>query len=207
VVVGVDSAPNLLEQAAKLLAIEGPGVFEPVRADIAELGAWLGAAAVVVGRAVLHHVPMAESLVGRLRGRLGAGTRVGFIEPDFRTPLARLAALEAGGRTDLAPLRVWATAINHLYAARRISPAVGATLAAAMSEAGYRGVTTAWHEVPTDAVMIENMGMFYDEVRGPLAELGVLSAAEVDEQQRALRSLAAGYLPAVWGVHRVAAVA
>ena len=207
VVVGIDSAQPLLEQAAKLMAGEGPGAFEGVRADIAELGPWLDGAAVVVGRAVLHHVPMAEYLVGRLRGRLAPGTRVGFIEPDFRTPLARLAALEAGGRTDLAPLRVWATAINHLYAARRISPAVGATLAAAMTAAGYREVTTAWHEVPTDAVMIENMGMFYDEVRGPLAEYGILSEAEVDEQQRALRSPVAGDPPAVWGVHRVAAVA
>ena len=205
VVVGVDSAPGLLEQAGKLLANEGPGRFEPVRADIAELGPWLGGATVVVGRAVLHHVPIAEYLVGRLRGRLAPGTRVGFIEPDFRTPLARLAALEAEGGTNLAPLRVWATAINQLYQARRISPAVGATLAATMTAAGFQNVRTAWHEVPSDAVMVENMGMFYDEVREPLAGLGVMTSAEVDEQQRALQSLEVGALPAVWGVHRVSA--
>src|SRR5205814_8660556 len=52
---------------------------------------WLDGADVVVGRAVLHHVPMAEFLLGRLRAALRPGTRVGFIEPDFRTPLARLA--------------------------------------------------------------------------------------------------------------------
>src|SRR5687767_5064809 len=51
VVVGVDSAASLLEQAGKLLASEGPGRFEPVRADIAEPGPWLDGANVVVGRA------------------------------------------------------------------------------------------------------------------------------------------------------------
>lgn len=206
VLVGVDSAPTLLEQAKKLLASEGPGRFETAKADIAEPGSWLDGANVVVGRAVLHHVPMAEYLVGRLRGKLAPGTRIGFIEPDFRTPLARLAAMEASGRTDVTPLRVWATAINHLYAARRISPAVGPTLAGAMEAAGYQNVTTAWHEVPSDAIMVENVTMFYDEVRGVLAEYGILTPPEVDEQQRALRSVAVGALPPVWGVHRVSAV-
>ena len=51
------------------------------------------------GRAILHHVPMAEVFVGRLRTSLQPGTRIGFIEPDFRSPLARVAYLEATGRT------------------------------------------------------------------------------------------------------------
>lgn len=204
VLVGVDASPGLLDQAAKLLANEGSAAFEPVAADVAALGPWLDGADVVVGRAVLHHVPMAEFVVGRLRTRLTPGTRVGFVEPDFRTPLARIAQLEATGRTDVLPLRVFATAINQLYQARRISPAVGATLGPAMEAAGYRRVRSAWHELPSDGSVIENITMFYDEVRDVLASLGILTAAEVDEQQRLLKTVS-GPLPAVWGVHRVAA--
>ena len=146
VVVGVDASPGLLDQARAALSEVGPGRFDPVAADITSLGPWLDSADVVVGRNVLHHVPMAEILVGRLRARLRPGTRVGLIEPDFRTPLARLAHLEATGRLELAPLRTWATAINQLYLARRISPDVGATLGPAMEAAGYRQVKTAWFE-------------------------------------------------------------
>jgi trans-aconitate methyltransferase len=207
VLVGVDASPGLLEQAKALLAGHGPATFEPVADDVASLGPWLDGADVVVGRAVLHHVPMAEFVIGRLRARLRPGTRVGFVEPDFRTPLAQIAHLESTGRPEVAPLRVFATAINQLYAARRISPAVGATLAAAMQAAGYQRVRAAWHELPSDASVIENITMFYDEVRDVLASLGILSASEADEQQSLLRSLPADPLPAVWGVHRVAAEA
>src|SRR5436309_6951178 len=129
VLVGVDATEGLLEQARAALAGAGPARFEPVRADLAELGAWLDGADVVVGRTVLHHIPMVEFVLGKLRARLRPGTRVGFLEPDFRTPLARVAYLEATGPQDLEPLRVWATAINQLYLAQRISPDVGATLA------------------------------------------------------------------------------
>jgi hypothetical protein len=52
--------------------------------------------------------------------------------------------------------------------------------------------------------MIENMLMFYDEVRAQLAALSILSEAEIAEQQRLLRALPGASLPAVWGVHRVA---
>jgi trans-aconitate methyltransferase len=136
VLVAVDSSESLLEQAGKTLAGAGPARFELVRADVAKLGPWLHGADVVVGRAVLHHVPMAELVLGRLRTLVRPGTRVGFIEPDFRSTLGRLAYLEATGRTELAPLRIWASAINQLYLARRISPDVGATL----ETAGYRRV-------------------------------------------------------------------
>jgi ubiquinone/menaquinone biosynthesis C-methylase UbiE len=205
VLVGVDSSSGLLEQARKFLASEGTAKFEPIVADVAALGPWLDGADVVVGRAVLHHVPMAEYVVGRLRTILKPGTRVGFIEPDFRTPLARIAYLEATGRTDVAPLRVFATAINQLYQARRISPAIGATLGPAMEAAGFRRVRTEFSELPSDESVIENITMFYDEIRDVLASLGILSTAEVDEQQRLLPVMPAGHLPAVWGVHRVAA--
>jgi hypothetical protein len=160
---------------------------------------------VLLGRAVLHHVPMAEFLVGRLRTVLKPGTRVGFVEPDFRAPLARIAYLEATGHTEVVPLRVFATAINQLYQARRISPAVGATLGPAMEAAGFRRVRSAWHELPSDESVIENIALIYDEVGDVLADLGILTAAEVDEQQRRLGAMPAGPLPAVWGVHRVAA--
>src|SRR5205085_5775061 len=115
--------------------------------------------------------------------------RVGFLEPDFRAPLARLAYLEATGRTELAPLCVWATAINHLYEANRLSPDVGATLAQTLESAGYRRVRAAWNECRSDALALENMLMFYDEVRDRLEALGILTGEEIERQQRLLRQL------------------
>lgn len=206
VVVGVDAAAGLLEQARTRLAGIGPARFEPIAGDVATLGPWLAGADAVVGRAVLHHVPMAEFLLGRLRSAVRPGTRVGFVEPDFRTPLARLARLESG-RPELAPLAVWAKALNDLYQARRISPAVGATLARTLEDAGYGRVTAGWSECATDGPMLENMAMFYDEVRDPLEALGIQTAAETDRQRDLLRTLPTPGLPAVWGMHRVTAEA
>jgi SAM-dependent methyltransferase len=203
VLVGVDASEGLLAQARSLLAGQGTARFEPVLADIDKLGPWLDEADVVVGRAVLHHVPMVEFMLGRLRARLRPGTRVGFIEPDFRAPLARLAYLEATGRPELAPLRVWAGAINQLYLANRLSPDVGASLARTLATAGYRQVHADWAECHSDAMMVENMLMFYDEVNGRLQALGILTAAEIDEQQRLLRGLSPESLPAAWGTYRV----
>jgi ubiquinone/menaquinone biosynthesis C-methylase UbiE len=203
VVVAVDTSAALLSEAAGMLAGKGPGRVEFVRADIAEPGSWLHGVDVVVGRAVLHHVPMVELVLGRLKTLLRPGTRMGFLEPDFRSPLARLAYLEATGHSELAPLRVFARVINELYLARRISPAVGATLAQTLSTAGYRNVRTTWHEFPTDESVIENMVLIYEETREPLAEYGILAPAEVAEQQRLLRALLPGPAPAVWGLHQV----
>ncbi|MBI1831972.1 MAG: methyltransferase [Planctomycetes bacterium] len=204
VLVGVDASEGLLKQATGML---DDNRFRPTLADISTLGPWLDGADVVVGRAVLHHVPMAEFLVGRLRARLRPGTRLGFIEPDFRTPLARLTYLQATGRPELAPLGVWATAINKLYLANRISPAVGATLAQALRTAGYADVRGDWSECRSDGLMIENMLMFYDEVRDRLAALGIMTSEETAEQQRLLRALDPGTLPAAWGIFRVACAA
>jgi ubiquinone/menaquinone biosynthesis C-methylase UbiE len=204
VLVGVDWSEGLLAQARTALADAGPARFEPVQADIAELGAWLKGADVVVGRTVLHHLPMVEFALGRLRAALRPGTRVGFLEPDFRTLLVRLAYLEATGRPDLAPLRVWAVAINQLYLASRLSPDVGATLARSLETAGYQRVRAGWTESRSDGLMIENMLMFYDEVRDRLQALGILSAEEIEHQQRVLRTLPPESLPAVWGIHSVA---
>src|ERR1700676_4441691 len=58
VLVGVDSSAGLLAQARTLLAGQGPARFEPVLADVAGLGPWLDGAEAVVGRAMLHHIPM-----------------------------------------------------------------------------------------------------------------------------------------------------
>ncbi|HEY1192445.1 MAG TPA: methyltransferase [Gemmata sp.] len=204
VVVGVDSSARLLEQAKEALGPLGGRRFEPTLADVAKPGAWLDGANVVLGRAVLHHVPMAEFLLGRLRAVLPPGTRVGFLEPDFRLPLGQLAFQEQG-RPELAPLLTFARAINELYAAWRISPAVGASLAPALEAAGYRDVRHTWHPFATDDSVLENMALIYDEVRDTFASLNIISAGEITEQQKLLRALPVGALPAVWGLHQVTA--
>jgi SAM-dependent methyltransferase len=205
VVVGVDSSQGLLDQASRFLAGQSKGRFEAVMADVSQPGKWLEGADVLLGRAVLHHVPMAEYLLGRVRPLLKMGTRVGFIEPDFRSPLAHLAFLEATTRPDLAPLRVWATHINELYLVRRISPDVGATLGRTLELAGYRNVRSTWTACATDDLVIENMVMFYDEVRDTLQSYGISTIREVEEQQRLLRALKVDSLPPVWGLFRVTA--
>jgi ubiquinone/menaquinone biosynthesis C-methylase UbiE len=207
VLVGVDASADLLAQATRELAGAGPARFEPVACDIGALGAWLNDADVVVGRAVLHHIPMVEFVLGRLRAAVRPGTRVGFVEPDFRTPLARLAYLEATGRPELSPLAVWATAINHLYEVNRLSPDVGATLAQTLTSAGYRHVRADWTDCRSDAMAIENMLMFYDEVRDRLEALGILTGEEIERQQRLLRALATEGLPPAWGIYCVTAAA
>jgi hypothetical protein len=146
---------------------------------------------------------MAELLLGRLRTRLRPGTRVGFLEPDFRAPLGRLAYLESTGRSELAPLRVWALAINHLYEARRLSPDVGASLARTLEAAGYRRIRAEWSECRPDAMMIEYLQMFYDEVGDRLQALNILTADEIEQQRCLLPALAVESLPPAWATHRV----
>jgi ubiquinone/menaquinone biosynthesis C-methylase UbiE len=204
VLVGVDATEGLLAQVRDALAGAGPAHFEPVHADIAGLGPWLDGADVVVGRAVLHHIPMAELVLGRLRAALRPGTRVGFLEPDFRAPVARLAYLEATGRPEVEPLRAWATAINQLYLARRLSPALGATLARALAGAGYSHVREAWEECRSDSAMVKNMVMLYEEVRDRLIALEIMTAEEIERQQALLRAAEAEALPPAWATYRVA---
>ncbi|HEY7329553.1 MAG TPA: class I SAM-dependent methyltransferase [Gemmataceae bacterium] len=204
VLVGVDATAGLLEQARVALAEAGPARFEPIQADIGALGPWLEGADVVVGRAVLHHVPMAELLLGRLRIALRPGTRVGFLEPDFRSPMARLAYLEATGRQELEPLRTWASTINQLYLVRLLSPAVGATLARTLQGAGYGRVRETWDECRSDRAMVENMAMFYEEVRDRLMSLGIMTADEIARQQQLLRAAQPESLPPAWATFRVA---
>jgi ubiquinone/menaquinone biosynthesis C-methylase UbiE len=200
----VDSAPGLLDQAKAALA--GHENFHPVLADVSTLGTWLDGADVVTGRAVLHHLPMAEFVVGRLRTRVKPGTRIGFIEPDFRAPLAKVGYLEATGRTELVAIREWARVINELYLMRKISPCVGATLAATLAGAGYSEVRSSFSEFTCDELVIENMILFYDEVGATIEKLGIISRAEIEVQKALLRAVPIGS-PAVWGVHVVSAVA
>jgi ubiquinone/menaquinone biosynthesis C-methylase UbiE len=204
VVVAVDASARLLEQAKASLGELGGARYKPTLADVSKPGAWLDGADAVIGRAVLHHVPMAEFLLGRLKAVLKPGTRIGFLEPDFRRPLARLAHAEVT-RPELAPLLTFAKAINELYAAWRISPAVGASLAPALEDAGYANVRHAWHPFASDESVLENMGMIYDEVRDTFAALGIITPAEIEEQQKLLRALPVGTLPPVWGLHQVTA--
>lgn len=205
VLIGVDYSEGLLTQARNVLSSMGPARFETVSADINALGSWLDGADVVVARTVLHHVPMVEFMVGRLLARLGKGKRIGFLEPDFRTPLVHLAHQEATTRPELTPLLVWATAINQLYVAKRISPAVGATLAEALKAAGSTDVRSEWTVSRSDGSMIENMLMFYDEVQDKLQAFDILSIEEVERQKILLRALSEQSLPGVWGIHRITA--
>jgi ubiquinone/menaquinone biosynthesis C-methylase UbiE len=205
VVLGVDASAGLLQEARKSLAGAGPGRFELLQADVSEPGPWLDGVQVLVGRAVLHHIPMVEYLLGQLRTVLPPGTRLGFLEPDFRRALTNLAYV-AVGRPELAPLLIFERALNDLYAAWRISPAVGASLAPTLEDAGYANVRHAWHPFVTDADVIENMIQIYDEVRDTFAALNISSPTEMDEQKKLLAALPIGTLPTVWGVHQVTAV-
>src|SRR5260221_604956 len=95
VLVGVDYSPGLLAQAQKNLAAGSQAHFEPIVADVTRPGRWLEGADVVLGRTVVHHIPLAEAWLGRLRTALRPGTRVGFVEPEFRALLGRFTVLEA----------------------------------------------------------------------------------------------------------------
>src|SRR5207244_11440226 len=113
---------------------------------------------------------------------------------DFGSRLGRLAYLEATGRPELAPLHVWAMAINQLYLANRISPDVGANLVRTMEAAGYRCLRSEWSECRSDALMIENILMFYDEISERLQKLGILSGAVVERQQQLIRAINHDYI-------------
>ena len=206
VLVGVDYTPDLLAQARAYVAGCSEARFEPVTADIAQLGPWLKDADVVVARTVLHHIPMAEAFLGRLRLALRPGTRVGFIEPEFRALLGRFAVLEASGRPELAVLRRWAEGISRFYDTSGLSPGIGATMGWALEAAGYREVRTATRESPTDATVIENLLLYYDEIRDKYLSLGIMTAEEMEREKRELQMLSPGDIPAVWGAHRVTAV-
>ena len=206
VLVGVDYTAGLLEQARAALAGLSAARFEPVLADVTHPGPWLDGADVILGRTVVHHIPFAESWLGRLRTALRPGTRIGFIEPEFRALLGRFAVLEAAGRPELAVLRVWAEGISRFYQASGLSPEIGASLPWALDAAGYREIRHGATECPTDETVIENLLLYYDEIRERYLKLGIMTAEEIEEQKRQLRALPSENLPAVWGIYRTTAV-
>lgn len=201
--VGIDKTQGLLDQAADNLAGISNAHLELKLADIAHADEWLTEADVVVGRTVLHHLEMPEVLLGRWRHVLRPGTRLGFIEPEFRRLLGRLAALERQGRFELAPLRRWAEGISRYYQACGLSPAIGATLAGTLAAAGYKQVEGEWVECPMDANGIENILLYYDEIRDRYEAMGVMSAAEIARDKELLAALPTEKLPAVWGMYCV----
>lgn len=207
VLVGVDYTQGLLDQARQNLAGCSAARFEPVLADVTRPGPWLDGAGAVLGRTVVHHIPVAEAWLGRLRTALRPGTRVGFIEPEFRALLGRFSVLESQGRPELAVLRRWAEGISRFYDASGLSPGIGSTLAWALRAAGYSEVHGHATECPTDETVIENLLLYYDEIRDKYQALGIMTPAEIEQQKQQLRALPAGELPAVWGIHRVTAVA
>jgi ubiquinone/menaquinone biosynthesis C-methylase UbiE len=200
---GIDKTQGLLDQAAHRVWEISEAQVELVLGDISDLGLWLKAADVVVARTVLHHLAFPEVLLGRLRSRLRPGARLGFIEPEFRALMARLASLEGEGRTELAVFRRWAEGISRYYQACDLSPAIGATLARTLEAAGYEDVVSEWFECPMDANGIENMLLYYDEIRDRYESLGVMTAAEIERDQRLLAALDTRGVPAVWGMYCV----
>jgi ubiquinone/menaquinone biosynthesis C-methylase UbiE len=202
--IGVDRTQSLLEYATGHLSAASEGIFEPILGDATSAGPWLQRAEVVIARSFLHHVPLAETFLGRLYDGLRPGTRIGFLEPEFRAQFGRLARLEVS-RPELRPLRLWGEGISRFYMAQGISPSIGATLGWAMQAAGFREVHEHRWETPTEASVIENLLMYYDEVRERYVDMGLMTSAEIDEQQAQLRDLSPDDLPVVWGVHRVTA--
>lgn len=201
--IGLDKTQALLDQASRQIAAVSEAQVELVLADICDADVWLARADVVVGRTVLHHLPLPEVFLGRLRGVLRPGTRLGFIEPEFRALVGRLAALEHEGRTELTPLRRWAEGISRYYQGRGLSPTIGATLARTLEAAGYQNVVGEWFECPMDSNGIENMLLYYDEVRDNYQSSGIMTPADIERDQRLLAALSVDDLPAVWGMYCV----
>jgi hypothetical protein len=54
-----------------------------------------------------------------------------------------------------------------------------------------------------DATAIENILLYYDEIREKYAELETMTSDEIDRDQRLLASLPTDDLPAVWGMYCV----
>ncbi len=207
VLVGVDFSQSLLDQASRNVTGISAASFEPVLSDVQQIGSWIDGADVVLGRTVLHHIPLAESFVGTLHVALKPGTRVGFIEPEFRALLANIRIQEAAGRPELAALRIWAEGIARFYQTRGLSDGVGSTLGLTMELAGFHSVSSTWSECPADASVIENMLLYYEEVRSKYIDLGIMTDEEIDGQLRDLKALPTDDLPPVWGVHMVTGVA
>ena len=202
----VDYSQGLLDQARENLVGAGPASVELVACDIQDISRWADRADVVVGRTVLHHLAFPEVLLGRLTRILRPGTRLGFIEPEFRVFIGRLAAIEAQGTVEALPLRRWAEGISRYYQARGLAPCIGASLGRTLEAAGYRDVACDWAECPMNAAGIENMLLYYDEIRERYTSLGIMTSEEIDRDKRLLAALSGKNLPPLWGTHAVTCV-
>ena len=204
VLVGVDFTQHLLEEACQNLAGNSSARFEPIVDDVRTLGPWLNQAGVITGRTVLHHIPMVETFLGALRARVDSGTRIGFLEPEFRLPTARLGWLEQRGHPQIAPLRHWNEGIVRYYQARNLSPDIGAMLPQVFESAGYRAITHRYHGFPLDRDVIENAIMYYEEVSDKYVEMGIMTPDEIEEQTRFFASAQEDPKCSIWGLHFVA---
>ena len=213
VLVGVDYTKSLLDEARRKLTGKLTGSsraqFELVLDDIRSLGTWLDQADVVTGRTILHHIPMVEALVGALRDRVRVGTRIGFVEPEFRIPAARIGLLEQQGRKELAPLRHWAEGIVRYYQVRGLSPEIGASLPQVLDYVGFQNIASAYHDFPVDQDVIDNALLYYDEIGANYMDLGIMTAEEIGEQKRYFASLQGAECAecAMWGMHYATCVA
>ncbi|MCH2125613.1 MAG: class I SAM-dependent methyltransferase [Pirellulaceae bacterium] len=204
---GVDYTPTLLEQATTRLTRDGDTRFEPVLSDICDFDRWLHPASVILARTVLHHLPFAEVFLGELRQRLQPQTRIGFIEPEFRIPVVNLVVQIERGRHDLRPLLTWNRHIIDYYSRCGISLDIGVTMPQALRDAGFQNLRHRWQPTPLDKVVLQNMLLFYEEVREKITAMGVCTEAEIDRQLEQISELAPVGLPAVWGTHSVTCVA
>ena len=207
VLVGVDNSSSVLDEACQQLGGAGRAQFEPVVDDVCTLGSWLDGAQVVLGRTILHHIPMVEVLLGVLYTRVRPGTRIGFIEPEFRLPVARIARSEREGRPDLAPLRYWAQGIIRYYQARNLSPDIGATLPQVMEMAGYRNISHGYCDFPMDRGVAENALMYYEEVGPKYLELGIMTPEEIEVQKQFFAGFQDKGDHSMWGMHYAACTA
>ena len=169
--VGIDSSAGLLAQARTSLA----GLrFEAVQADAAELGPWLDSAGAVVGRAMLHHLPMAEITLGRLRTACG------------QAPASASSSRTSARRWPTSPTWKQRAGRNWPRSASGPRPSTSCMPPAASPPPSGRPWRRRWQRPAAagcarpgwscscNALMIANMVGFYAEVQGPLAELGIL---------------------------------
>ena len=77
----------------------------------------------------------------------------------------------------------------------------------ALEAAGFRDVRVDSSEGAADETVIENMLLYYDEIREKYLAKGIMTADEIEREKRELRALSTAKIPAVWGIHRATAVA
>ena len=77
----------------------------------------------------------------------------------------------------------------------------------ALEAAGFCDVRVDSSEGAADETVIENMLLYYDEIREKYVAMGIMTADQIEREKRELRALSKANIPAVWGIHRATAVA